>query len=38
MVANAKSHAVSQTACAGANCDPAPLNEALWGKYQNWEK
>ncbi len=19
-------------------CDPAPLNEALWGEYQNWEK
>ena len=19
-------------------CDPAPLNEALWGDYQNWEK
>ena len=19
-------------------CDPAPLNEALWGKYQKWER
>ncbi len=21
-----------------AICDSAPLNEALWGEYQNWEK
>ncbi len=20
------------------NCDPALLNEALWGEYQNWEQ
>ena len=19
-------------------CEPVPLNEALWGEYQNWEK
>ncbi len=27
------------TNCIDHNCDPAPLNEALWGEYQNyWEK